>query len=94
MEPIRTCTLAQHFKKVSGKEPKSDKIVDDLLTPCLGVDEGAIEMTLNDVPSEKLLAPKVTFKDFEKSLKNSKPTVSKNDLNQYDKYTEDFGEEG
>jgi vacuolar protein-sorting-associated protein 4 len=94
MEPIRTCTLSQHFKKVKGKDPKTGEIVDDLLTPCLGTDDNAIEMTLNDIPGNKLLAPRVTYKDFEKAIKNSKPSVSKDDLKQYEKYTEEFGEEG
>lgn len=51
-------------------------------------------MTLKDVLSEKLLPHKVSYKDFEKSIKNSKSSVSKNDLKQYEKYTEEFGEEG
>jgi len=94
MEPIRTCTLSQHFKKIKGKHPTTGEIHDDFLTPCLGTDKGAIEMTLNEIQGDKLLPPNVSYKDFEKSLKSSKSTVSKDDLKQYEKYTEDFGEEG
>jgi len=94
MEPIRTCTLSQHFKKVKGKHPKTGEIHEDFLTPCLGTDDGAMEMILNDVSGDKLLPPIVSYKDFEKSIKSSKSSVSKNDLKQYEKYTEEFGEEG
>jgi vacuolar protein-sorting-associated protein 4 len=45
MEPIRTCGLSTHFKKVSGKDWKNPDIFhDDLLTPCAPSDEDAIEM--------------------------------------------------
>jgi len=95
MEPIRTCSIATHFKKVSGPDWKNpEQTVDDLLTACSPSDENGVEMSLNDIPSSKLLPPAVTVKDFIKSLRTSKASVSSSDLKQYDKYTEEFGEEG
>jgi len=94
MEPVRTCQLATHFKKVSGESHQDPSVtVDDLLMPCSPGDPNAIEMSLIDVPSEKLLPPKVSYKDFLKALKTSRPSVSKNDLKDYDKFTQDFGQE-
>jgi vacuolar protein-sorting-associated protein 4 len=58
MEPVRTCQLATHFKKVKGQDPHNPEVtVDDLLTPCSPGDPGAIEMSLQQVPADKLLPP-------------------------------------
>jgi vacuolar protein-sorting-associated protein 4 len=95
MEPVRTCQLATHFKKVKGQCPREpNKTVDDLLTPCSPGDPEAIEMTLEDVPGEKLYPPVVSKYDFIKALKSSKPSVGKDDLAQYEKFTKEFGQDG
>ncbi len=94
-EPVRTCQVATHFKKVSGpSHDDPNKNVDDLLTPCAPSDAGAKEMSLNDVPSDKLLPPAVSVQDFLKALKTSKPSVSQEDLADYEKFTAEFGQEG
>ena len=41
----------------------------DYLTPCSPGDPAAMEMTWNDVQSNNLFEPPVTFRDFEKSLR-------------------------
>lgn len=95
MEPVRTCQLATHFKKVSGPDPTNPEvIVDDLLTPCSPGTPGAIEMSLHDVSPSKLLPPPVTYLDFKKALRTSRPSVSQDDLGQYVQFTESFGMEG
>ncbi|KAF0975506.1 hypothetical protein FDP41_005500 [Naegleria fowleri] len=93
MEPVRTCQLATHFKKVSGVCHLTGQMCDDMLTPCSPGDPNAIEMTLIDVPSDKLLPPDVTKRDFIKALRTARPSVSKDDLHAYDKFTNDFGQE-
>lgn len=91
MEPVRTCQLATHFKVVSGPDPVNpDLMVDDLLTPCTPAFEGAKEMSLIDVPANKLLPPLVTLNDFKKALKTTRPSVSQSDLAQYVQWTKEF----
>lgn len=51
-------------------------------------------MTWNDVESEKLLEPPLVIKDFMKAIKNSRPTVSHEDLTRNSEWTAEFGSEG
>ncbi|KAL0483137.1 vacuolar protein sorting protein VPS4 [Acrasis kona] len=95
MEPVRTCQIATHFVRVSGPCPRNpDVIVDDLLTPCSPGTSDALEMSLIEVPSEKLLPPPVTYLDFKKALKTSRPSVGQDDLGVYVNFTEQYGMEG
>lgn len=66
----------------------------DMLTPCLPDEPGAIKMSWMDVPSDKLLEPKVSMSDMLSSLANAKPTVNDNDLDKLKKFMDDFGQEG
>eukprot|EP01102_Stenamoeba_stenopodia_P007640 TRINITY_DN2152_c0_g1_i1.p1 TRINITY_DN2152_c0_g1~~TRINITY_DN2152_c0_g1_i1.p1 ORF type:complete len:451 (-),score=113.56 TRINITY_DN2152_c0_g1_i1:88-1440(-) len=95
MAPVRKVQEATHFKRVTGAS-RSDpnQIVHDLLTPCSPGDRDAVEMTWIDVPSDKLLEPQVTVKDFLLAVKTARPSVSKDDLVKQEKFTEDFGQEG
>lgn len=95
MEPVRTCQLATHFKKVRGPSHKDPNVMlDDLLTPCSPGDPDAIEMTLDQVDGDKLLPPVISKYDFIKALKTSKPSVGQDDLAQYEKFTKEFGQDG
>ena len=51
-------------------------------------------MQLWDIPSEKLKAPDVSMKDFQSVQQVSHSTVSEEELNEYAKWTEQFGQEG
>lgn len=51
-------------------------------------------MTWVDVPGEKLKEPVVSLKDVEMSLARTRPSVNKDDIKKYEKFTEDFGQEG
>jgi vacuolar protein-sorting-associated protein 4 len=64
------------------------------LTPCSPGDNGATEMTWMDIESEKLLEPPLVVKDFIKAIQNSRPTVSREDLERNSEWTEQFGSEG
>ncbi|GFX13004.1 vacuolar protein sorting-associated protein 4A [Trichonephila clavipes] len=62
MQPVRKVQTATHFKKVSGKCPlDATLMIDDLLTPCSPGDPGAMEMSWNEVPGDKLLEPVFTM---------------------------------
>jgi len=97
MMPVRKVQSATHFKRVRGPSPTdSQKIVDDLLTPCSPGDPGAREIhdVLMDVPSDKLLVPPVTMADLMKSLSTQKKTVNDEDMAKLKKFSDDFGQEG
>lgn len=51
-------------------------------------------MNWEAVDSEELLEPIVDFKDFVKSVKSSRPTVSHEDLTHNEEWTREFGSEG
>jgi vacuolar protein-sorting-associated protein 4 len=64
------------------------------LTPCSPGDAGAVEMTWLNVEAEQLLEPPLVLKDFIKAVKNSRPTVSQEDLARNSEWTQEFGSEG
>lgn len=81
--------------QVRGPKPNNpSEIVDDLLTPCMDNEPGAIKMSWVDVPGDKLLEPHVSMSDMLRSLANSKPTVNEADLDKLTKFMDDFGQEG
>lgn len=88
MQPIRKIQQATHFKKVL-LEDGSEK-----LTLCSPGDDGAIEMSWQNVETDQLLEPDLTIKDFIKLIKSNRPTVNAADIENHTKFTEDFGQEG
>ncbi|KAL4871014.1 hypothetical protein BDV12DRAFT_184120 [Aspergillus spectabilis] len=87
MQPIRKIQTATHYKKVlhEGQEK---------LTPCSPGDNGAMEMRWENVEAERLLEPPLVLKDFVKAVRNSRPTVSQEDLKRNTEWTAEFGSEG
>jgi vacuolar protein-sorting-associated protein 4 len=67
---------------------------DEKLTPCSPGAPGATEMAWTDIESDKLLEPPLVLKDFIKAVKNSRPTVSGDDLEKNADWTAQFGSEG
>lgn len=53
-----------------------------------------MEMSWMDVESDKLQEPQLEFKDFERAIHGSRPTVSHEDLTRNADWTEEFGSEG
>lgn len=51
-------------------------------------------MTWLNVEAEKLLEPPLILKDFIKAVRNSRPTVSIEDLTRNSEWTKEFGSEG
>lgn len=46
-----------------------------------------------DLVSVQVLPPRISMRDFEKVLLRARPTVSKDDLGVFVKFTDEFGEE-
>ena len=92
MQPIRKTQDATHFKLIKTKE--NEKI----LVPCSPGDPKAFEATLASLADSGKAAivrpPDICMDDFRKVLLRARPTVSPKDLEEYKKFTEEFGEEG
>ncbi|KAJ5861494.1 uncharacterized protein N7529_008804 [Penicillium soppii] len=87
MQPIRKIQGATHYKKVLVEGAEK-------LTPCSPGDAGAVEMSWLNVEADQLLEPPLVLKDFIKAVKNSRPTVSGEDLTRNSEWTQEFGSEG
>ncbi|KNC49551.1 uncharacterized protein AMSG_05584 [Thecamonas trahens ATCC 50062] len=84
MQPIRKVQTAKFFKELpNGK-----------VTPCRPNDPAGSPMTWVDIEGEKLQEPDVIMDDFLHALETTRPTVSPEDLEMYEKFTADFGQEG
>jgi vacuolar protein-sorting-associated protein 4 len=94
MEPVRKVQLATHFKKVEGKSRKDPETTQIYFTPCSPGDPAAIEKSWDDVGGDELMEPELTVADFLKSTASARPSVNQDDLAQYVKWTEEFGQEG
>ena len=88
--PLRLCQDATHFKKV--QDPKGEQ--EYMWTPCSPGDAGAVEMSLYDIESDKLLPPPLSFKHFAQACEKTKPAVSPDDLIRQEEWTAQFGMEG
>mmetsp|Transcript_27041 Transcript_27041/g.52706 ORF Transcript_27041/g.52706 Transcript_27041/m.52706 type:complete len:449 (+) Transcript_27041:223-1569(+) len=101
MEPVRRCQDAVAFKWIEvtlpGKDGEPEENV-KRLQPCSPSEPGCLEMTLMDLAQNHgpqfLIAPPVTFMDFSKTLERCKPSVSQEDLEEFQKFTLDFGQDG
>ena len=105
MEPLRTCQQAQQFLPVGEHLVPCDEYPNcPYCPPKLSSDPpnknydckrcGAKRMQLWDVPPDKLKAPDVAVKDFESVMRHSHQTVSAEELEEYNKWTKQFGQEG
>jgi vacuolar protein-sorting-associated protein 4 len=91
MQPIRLLREATHFRKV--RHPDGG----DGYEPCAPGAPGAQEVSLQYFAdkglADRVLPPTITRADFDKVLLRARPTVSPGDLAQYEKFTDEFGEE-
>ena len=91
MMPIRKVQTATHFKQVAGPSPVDPSVnVNDLWTPCGPREPGAVEMSWMSIAGDKLKEPPLTIADFLKALQNNHPTVSVDDLQQFENFTHNF----
>ncbi|TLS30957.1 hypothetical protein PpBr36_03857 [Pyricularia pennisetigena] len=87
MEPVRKMQMATHFKTIihDGVEKYA---------ACSPGDPEAVELTLWQLEGKPLVEPLVTYKDMERAIKSTRPTVSQDDLKKNAEWTEEFGSEG
>lgn len=83
---------------MSCRPAKGPNDVDGYWEPCAPSAPGAQEKDLtwfafNNL-ADKVLVPPITRSDFEASMYRARPTVGKEDLAKYEKFTADYGEEG
>lgn len=101
MQPVRKIQAATHYKWIEVAESETNEetgesklIKKKKLTPCSPGDKGAIEMSWTEVEGDQLAEPPLVLKDFVKAVKNSRPTVSKDDIKKSNDWTAEFGSEG
>jgi vacuolar protein-sorting-associated protein 4 len=86
MQPVRRLQTSTHFCSII----ENNTIV---YIACDPSQEGAIRKSLSDFTRDEHIAvPHVTMDDLEISLMHSKPSVGEQDLENYDKFTKDFGQ--
>lgn len=81
--PIAKCEKATKFIKT-----KNGNYV-----PTYSSDPNGIEMSLNDMDPSLLEAPLITMDDFQNALTKTKSSVALSDLDKYEEWTEEFGQE-
>ncbi|GAA5835470.1 hypothetical protein JCM11251_005243 [Rhodosporidiobolus azoricus] len=94
MQPVRKVLGATHFKEVDVPIPDADPPrTQRKLTPCSPGDPGAKEMTWNDIGSDDLLEPPLTYNDFVRAVQSAKPTVTQEDIKQHLVFAQEGGSE-
>jgi vacuolar protein-sorting-associated protein 4 len=94
MMPVRVVQDATHFKKVKAQDRKNPSVMKEYWQPCSPGDLEAVEMTWMNINGDDLLEPPVSKRHFMQSIKTTRPSVNKSDLDKYIQWTKDFGQEG
>eukprot|EP01097_Dermamoeba_algensis_P010667 TRINITY_DN795_c0_g1_i4.p1 TRINITY_DN795_c0_g1~~TRINITY_DN795_c0_g1_i4.p1 ORF type:complete len:438 (-),score=66.28 TRINITY_DN795_c0_g1_i4:570-1883(-) len=95
MQPIRVVQSATHFKKMMAPpRGNPEGPPEEFYTPCSPGDPEAIEMTCYAVEPTKVYEPRVSYNDILRSLRTNRASVNKNELEKYEHFTHDFGQEG
>jgi SpoVK/Ycf46/Vps4 family AAA+-type ATPase len=55
---------------------------------------GALRATLYEIEPEKLKVPDVSFADFKRAARKTRPSVAPEELDRFTQWTEEFGQEG
>ena len=63
----------------------------EFFTPCKPDDEGAMAMSWRNVPKNQLKEPKCEAEDVYNALSRVKPSVSQEDIDKANEWTEMFG---
>ena len=80
------------FHQVAGDSSKPEELADDdKFVPCSDEDEGAIEISLENMDPDRLECPKVTKEDVVNAIKRSKSTIDPEVEEKMQEYTRDFG---
>ncbi|OAF68484.1 hypothetical protein A3Q56_03778 [Intoshia linei] len=92
MSPVRLVHMATHFRKVRAPNPYDNNIIEnDMLTPCLSSDAGAIPMTADEIPNGKLTIRQISKEDILKAISTQRPTVTYEDTLRHEQFTKDYG---
>jgi len=94
MQPVRKVQTATHFKRIWAPSRENPDISREYLIPCSPGDPSGEEMNWMELDSTKLLEPPVTYRDFLRAIRQTKPSVNTDDLTQQEKWTREFGQEG
>lgn len=91
MQPLRFARQATHFRQIPGDYSAR-------YMPCEQTAAGAMHMNLqyceeHDI-GDQVVPPLISMKDFKTVLARAKPTVRKSDLEVFERFTAEFGEEG
>ena len=89
MQPVRKVLSATHFKQVHC--PTDDDPNKIKWTPCSPGDPEGVEKTWTDIEGDELLEPPLRVGDFLKSLEDTPPTVTAEDVQQHVGWTMKFG---
>eukprot|EP01026_Neomeris_dumetosa_P080692 TRINITY_DN896_c0_g1_i6.p1 TRINITY_DN896_c0_g1~~TRINITY_DN896_c0_g1_i6.p1 ORF type:complete len:132 (+),score=13.64 TRINITY_DN896_c0_g1_i6:219-614(+) len=88
---LRKTQDATHFKLVTVDGQQK-------YVPCSSGDKAAEAHTLQEFAKEgkhqMVIAPKINMRDFEKVLDRARPSVAPSDLEEYENFTKEFGEDG
>ena len=93
MIPIRELQKANYFKKGPAYDAEGNRRT-DLWIACKKDDEGAVKAKWSELPPNEIGKPIISARYFKMCLETIKPSVSKQDLKRYIKWTEEFGEDG
>uniref|UniRef100_A0A6B2L4H4 vesicle-fusing ATPase n=1 Tax=Arcella intermedia TaxID=1963864 RepID=A0A6B2L4H4_9EUKA len=94
MQPVRIVQDSTHFKRVFGPDRANPSKSKEYWQPCSPGDPSAVKMTWLDIDGDELLEPPVSKRHFIQSIKTTRPSVNKDDLEKYITWTRDFGQEG
>jgi len=92
MEPVRTMQTATHFRRVPHPTLGGQGWL-----PCLHNEQGAIAMSLMQIPEHErvqVVVPDVSFADFWRTVSNAKPSVGPEDIARHVQWTNEYGQEG
>jgi len=91
--PVRKCQLAKHFARIieDGKTKYMPVIDRDLNK---WHPSQIVQKTLTDLSGDDLKVPDVDMDDFKEAMTKSKSSVSKDQLEEYVKWTKEFGQDG
>lgn len=107
MEPLRKCQTAKFFFRDPRtglffpvmEDPPCARCPPNLTSapaprnvPCQNC--GCVRMSLYDLESSQLQVPVICIDDFRHIMKRTKATVAKKELEKYDEWTKEFGQEG
>jgi vacuolar protein-sorting-associated protein 4 len=91
--PVRKCQLANHFARIiEGNTTKYMPVLDKDLNKWHP--SQIVQKTLTDLSGDELKVPDVDMDDVREAMTKSKSSVSKDQLEEYVKWTKEFGQDG